>query len=98
MPASRRDCRRPWLPRRCWVPLLIWVGTALVASSTRAGVQFVNCARGPGGSISCDTVPTGNTLMNDIDAREGLLQQASPGWSEFDPYAGYSEDFGGDDT
>jgi hypothetical protein len=62
----------------------------------RAGVQFENCVQGSDGSITCDTVPTGNTAMDDVDARYGLLQQASPGWSEFNPYEGYDEDFGDD--
>ncbi|MEI6032596.1 MAG: hypothetical protein WCQ20_15755 [Synechococcaceae cyanobacterium ELA739] len=62
-----------------------------------AGIQFENCVNGSDGSISCDTVPTGNTYMNDKDAQYGLLQNASPGWSEFDPYEGYNEDFGDSD-
>jgi hypothetical protein len=67
-------------------------GTAL------ANVQFENCVTAADGSITCDTVPTGNTLMNDVDARYGLLQNASPGWSEFEPYEGYDDDFGGNET
>ncbi|WP_254217317.1 lactate dehydrogenase [Synechococcus sp. CCY 9618] len=74
---------------------------ALMASGpgrVLAGVQFENCVTGTDGSISCDTVPTGGTLMDDVDARYGLLQNASPGWSEFDPYQGYDDDFGGNQT
>ncbi|MFM7267307.1 MAG: hypothetical protein ACKOZT_01795 [Cyanobium sp.] len=63
-----------------------------------AGVRFENCQSAPDGSISCDTVPTGNTLMRDVDARFGLLDNASPGWAEFDPYAGFEDDFGGNQT
>jgi len=63
-----------------------------------AGVLFENCVTAADGSISCDTVPTGKTLMTDVDARYGLLQNASPGWSEFDPYQGYQDDFGGNQT
>jgi hypothetical protein len=63
-----------------------------------AGVRFENCVTAADGSISCDTVPTGNTLANDEAARYGLLDNASPGWSEFDPYGGYGEDFGGNQT
>jgi hypothetical protein len=63
-----------------------------------AGVRFENCVTAPDGSITCDTVPTGNTLTQDIDSRYGLLDNASPGWSEFDPYAGYEDDFGGNQT
>ena len=78
--------------------LVALAALGLSALPGRAGVQFENCVSGPGGAITCDTRPTGNTLMNDVDARYGLLQQASPGWSEFDPYAGYNDDFGGNDT
>lgn len=67
-------------------------------ASALANVQFENCVTAADGSITCDTVPTGNTLMNDVDARYGLLQNASPGWSEFEPYEGYDDDFGGNET
>ena len=61
-----------------------------------AGVQFENCVRGPGGSITCDTVPTGDTLLTDKAAQFGLFQNASPGWNEFNPFQGYDEDLGDD--
>lgn len=81
------------------VPLLALIAAALLwpAAAVRAGVRFENCVQGSDGSISCDTVPTGNTYLNDKDAQYGLLQQASPGWAEFNPYQGYDEDFGGGD-
>ena len=63
-----------------------------------AGVRFDNCVSAADGSISCDTVPTGNTLADDEAARFGLFDNASPGWSEFDPYAGYEDDFGGNQS
>jgi len=66
--------------------------------AVRAGVQFENCIHGSDGSITCDTVPTGDTLMDDESARFGLLQNASPGWSEFDPYEGFEDEFGGNQT
>jgi hypothetical protein len=34
----------------------------------QAGVQFQNCVSGADGSITCDTVPTGNVYFNDKDA------------------------------
>lgn len=79
------------------LPLLALLATALVLPSVaaHAGVRFENCVQGSDGSLSCDTVPTGNTYLNDKDAQYGLLQQASPGWAEFNPYQGYDEDFGG---
>ena len=59
------------------------------ASPLRAGVHFENCVTAADGAITCDTVPTGNTLADDEAARFGLFAYASPGWNEFDPYAGY---------
>ena len=35
--------------------------------------------------------------MNDEDARYGLLDQASPGWSEYNPDEGYDGMMGGGD-
>ena len=80
---------------RCLVPLLALATFAAPGLPAAAGVLFQNCVQGSDGSISCDTVPTGNTYLNDKDAQYGLFSQASPGWSEFDPYQGYNEDFGG---
>ena len=75
------------------------VGAALTAGlPARAGVEFDNCQPTPDGGVTCDTRPTGNTLANDEDARYGLLDEASPGWAEFDPYEGYDDMFGGNWT
>jgi len=86
------------MPRLRLIALTISALSFLLLSLApgRADVKFDNCVRGSDGSITCDTVPTGNTLLNDKDAQYGLLQNASPGWSEFDPYEGYGEDFGDD--
>ena len=67
----------------------------LAAGSAHAGIDFTGCTSGPDGSITCNTVPTGNTLTDDIDARYGLDSEASPGWSEFEPDEGFDQDFGG---
>ena len=48
--------------------------------------------------MTCNTQPTGNTLMDDEAARYGLFNEASPGWAEFDPYEGYDDMFGGNWT
>ena len=58
----------------------------LAAVPAQAGIDFTGCSSGPDGSITCNTVPTGNTLTDDIDARYGLDSEASPGWNEFEPY------------
>jgi hypothetical protein len=63
--------------------------------AVHAGVVFENCSTGPDGSYSCDTRPTGNTLMDDEAARYGLFDQASPGWAEYNPYEGYDQMLGG---
>ncbi len=77
------------------VCLGVWLGLGGPAS---AGLQFDNCQQLPGGGITCDTRPTGNTLDDDEAARYGLFDEASPGWSEFDPYEGYDDMFGGNWT
>jgi hypothetical protein len=63
-----------------------------------AGVEFENCQPTADGGISCDTRPTGNTLMDDQTVRYGLFNDASPGWSEFDPDEGFEDDLGGNET
>lgn len=91
---TRRPRSCPSTPLR--LPLLALASASLLLSAAaQAGVRFENCVQGSDGSISCDTVPTGNTYLDDKDAQYGLLQQASPGWAEFNPYQGYDEDFGG---
>ena len=68
----------------------------LAAWPAQAGIDFTGCTSGPDGSITCNTVPTGNTLTDDIDSRYGLDDEASPGWSEYEPYQGFDDDFGGE--
>jgi hypothetical protein len=57
-----------------------------LAAPALAGVEFDNCQPSGAGGITCDTRPTGDTRMDDQDARYGLLDQGTPGWREFDPY------------
>jgi hypothetical protein len=83
----------------CRLLALVSVLVALpLLPAARAGVLFENCVTAADGSITCDTVPTGDTLMDAEAARDGLLQNASPGWSEFDPYEGFDDEFGGNQT
>lgn len=72
--------------------------TLLGLAPAIAGVEFDNCQPTADGGISCDTRPTGNTLMDDQTARYGLFNDASPGWSEFDPDEGFEDDLGGNET
>lgn len=74
---------------------LFWMAALL---PVQAGVVFDNCQPTADGGITCDTRPTGNTLMDAEAARDGLFQQASPGWNEFNPVEGYDEMFGGNET
>jgi hypothetical protein len=76
--------------------LLFAIAGLVVACATpvHAGVVFDNCQTLPGGAVSCDTRPTGNTRDNDEAARYGLFDEASPGWSEFDPDEGYNSMMG----
>ena len=70
----------------------------LAALPVQAGVEFSDCTTGPGGSITCDTKPTGDTLTDDIEARFGLEEEASPGWNEFNPDEGVDQEFGDNGT
>ena len=76
------------------------LGSCLVLSAwmplapAAAGVHFENCVHGLDGSITCDTVPTGDTLWDAEAARFGLLRDASPGWSEFLPDQDAEEELG----
>lgn len=78
-----------------WVLSVLLSGSALLAPGfARAGIQFENCVGTADGAITCDTAPTGDTALDAAAAQAGLFNQASPGWSEFDPYQGYAEDLG----
>lgn len=79
-------------------PALLLLALLLLALPGRAGVIFENCQTAADGSISCDTRPTGNTLLDDEAARYGLFDEASPGWAEFNPYEGDDDMFGGNWT
>lgn len=78
--------------------LLALLPLALAVPAARADVVFENCRRTADGGITCDTRPTGATLMDEEAARYGLLQQASPGWNQFEPFGGDDEMFGGNET
>ena len=94
MASRKRSSRTPG----GWWALLAAMLFPLAALPARAGVEFENCQPTPDGGVSCDTRPTGTTLDDDEAARYGLFDEASPGWSEFDPYEGYDDMFGGNWT
>ena len=84
------------LSRVLSTPLVCLLASAAFwAARVDAAVVFTGCVKGADGSITCNTVPTGNTYLNDQAARYGLFQNASPGWNEFSPYQGYDEELGG---
>lgn len=64
----------------------------------RADVRFENCQPTADGGETCDTSPTGNTRLDDLDARFGLFDEASPGWNEFEPFEGDDAMFGDNGT
>jgi hypothetical protein len=66
--------------------------------SVRAQVRFDDCQPVAGGGITCNTVPYGNTRADMIDGEFGLMDQASPGWAEYNPYEGYDDMLGGNQT
>ena len=70
------------------------VAALMPLAPASGGVRFENCVHGSDGSITCDTVPTGNTLWAEEAARFGLLRDATPGWNEFLPDQGAEEELG----
>jgi|TARA_Y100000589_G_scaffold113679_1_gene108025 hypothetical protein len=76
---------------------LVTISFSLV-SSVRAQVRFDDCQPVAGGGITCNTVPYGNTRADMIDGEFGLMDQASPGWAEYNPYEGYDDMLGGNQT
>jgi len=79
------------------VPLLIGC-VSLVGVSVKSQVRFNDCQPVAGGGVTCNTVPYGNTRTQMIDGQYGLMDQASPGWAEYDPYEGYEDMLGGNQT
>lgn len=77
-----------------WLAFVSWGLVVACATPGQAGVVFDNCQTLPGGAVSCNTRPTGNTRDNDEAARYGLFDEASPGWNEFDPDEGYNSMMG----
>ncbi len=71
---------------------------SFVGVSVQGQVRFNDCEPVAGGGVTCNTVPYGNTRTQMIDGEYGLLNQASPGWSEYDPYEGYEDMLGGNQT
>jgi hypothetical protein len=66
--------------------LLLGLGAGLLlTAAVRADVRFDDCVTGSDGSVTCDTRPEGNTLMDDEAARFGLLDGGDPGWPVCDP-------------
>ena len=79
------------------LPLVIGF-VSLVGVSVNGQVRFNDCQPVAGGGVTCNTVPYGNTRTQMIDGQYGLMDQASPGWAEYDPYQGYDDMFGGNET
>ena len=79
------------------VAALITISAGLV-SALQAQVRFDDCQPVAGGGITCNTVPYGNTRADMIDGEFGLMDQASPGWAEYNPYEGYDDMLGGNQT
>ena len=76
---------------------LVSISSALF-SSVRAQVRFDDCQPVAGGGITCNTVPYGNTRADMVDGEFDLMGQASPGWAEYNPYEGYDDMLGGNQT
>ena len=75
------------------------IATAVSAvSSAQAQVRFDDCQPVAGGGITCNMVPYGNARADMVDGECGLRDQASSGWAEYNPYEGYDDMFGGNQT
>ena len=72
------------------VVALVTIGTSL-ANPVRGQVRFDDCQPVAGGGITCNTVPYGKTRDDVIDGEFGLMDQASPGWAEYNPNEGYDD-------
>ena len=79
------------------VVALVTIGSSL-PNSVRGQVRFDDCQPAAGGGITCNAVPYGNTRADMIDGEFGLMDQASPGWAEYNPYEGYDDMLGGNQT
>ena len=79
------------------VVALVTIGSSL-PNSVLGQVRFDDCQPAAGGGITCNTVPYGNTRADMIDSEFGLMDQASPGWAEYNPYEGYDDMLGGNQT
>ena len=79
------------------VAALVTMNVSLV-NPVLAQVRFDDCQPVAGGGITCNTVPYGNTRADMIDGEFGLMDQASPGWAEYNPYEGYDDMLGGNQT
>ncbi|SBO43418.1 hypothetical protein [Cyanobium sp. NIES-981] len=89
--------------RRCVLSLGLLVGSGVLpglpgGAGATADVVFDDCRPTADGGVSCDTRPTGDTLLNDEAARFGLFDAASPGWSEFEPFEADDDMLGGNGT
>ena len=97
MPINQRLDQRLDQRFKSALPLVIGF-VSLVGVSVKGQVRFNDCQPVAGGGVTCNTVPYGNTRTQMIDGEYGLMDQASPGWAEYDPYEGYDDMFGGNQT
>mgnify|MGYP003326311035 CR=1 FL=1 len=85
----------PLMRRVACSSLMLWI---CASTSVQAQVRFDDCQPIAGGGVTCNTVPYGNTRAQMIDGEYDLLDQASPGWAEYDPSEGYEDMLGGNQT
>ncbi len=87
-----------WRPPAAIRLAVILIALCFGVAPLRADVRFENCQPTADGGETCDTSPTGNTRLDDLDARFGLFDEASPGWNEFEPFQGEDDMFGDNGT
>ena len=73
---------------------LLTIALVLMPSLVRSQVLFSDCVPVAGGGVTCDALDAGGTSLDANAARDGLPEQSSSSWAEFDPYDGFDSKLG----
>ena len=73
---------------------LLTIALILMPSLVRSQVLFSDCVPVAGGGVTCDALDAGGTSLDANAARDGLPEQSSSSWAEFDPYDGFDNKLG----
>ena len=73
---------------------VLLLGLLLMPSLAQGQVLFSDCVPVAGGGVSCDALDAGDTALDANAARDGLPEQSSSSWAEFDPYDSFDNRLG----